>query len=96
MAEYSTDGLWDSEGFPLNFSDIKISEGLLVRLKYWTRWYEYNDDYLDESDRSTPVFDKNSFVAMGYDLAVALKFELHDYTVEYFDELTLETTVIQI
>jgi hypothetical protein len=83
MAEYSSSGLWDSNGTHADEDFVPMSEALKARLKAWCLWYEKNEDYLDTPD---PAFDYVSFSAEGFAIAKAIKAELPDWTVIYFDE----------
>ena len=83
MADYSSTGLWDSQGCSVEETFAPMSAALLERLRAWCRWYESNEDYNPE-----PVeqFDYAAFSAEGLNIARALKAELPDWTVVYFDE----------
>jgi hypothetical protein len=83
MAEYTSTGLWDSRGTNVEESFVPMSPSLQARLNAWCVWYENNDDYLPES---TGEFDYAGFSAEGLAIARAIKAELPDWTVVYFDE----------
>lgn len=86
MADYSSCGLWDSRGVHWDDSDLPVSDELKARLRKWCDWYERNDDYLPEP---TTQFDYKAFSAAGLLIAKAIKAELPDWTVTYFDESKL-------
>jgi hypothetical protein len=83
MADYSSCGLWDSNGVHSDDADLPVSESLKARLRKWCDWYELNDDYLPEP---TTQFDYEAFSAEGLLIAKAIKAQLPDWTVVYFDE----------
>jgi hypothetical protein len=83
MADYSATGLWDSTGVPLEHDEVPISLALRERLSAWCNRYELNEDYLPGAEGS---FDYAGFSADGLAIAKALKTELPDWTVVYFDE----------
>jgi hypothetical protein len=86
MAEYSSCGLWDSNGVHSDEAELPVSEALKARLRKWCDWYERNDDYLPEPRTQ---FDYEAFAAEGLLIAKAIKAELPDWTVTYFDESKL-------
>jgi hypothetical protein len=83
MADYSSTGLWDSNGANAEEDFVPMSAALKARLHAWCLWYEKNEDYLDTPES---IFDYVSFSAEGLAVAKAIKAELPDWTVVYFDE----------
>lgn len=90
MADYSSCGLWDSRGVHSDDSELPVSDELKARLRQWCDWYERNDDYLPEP---TTQFDYTAFAAEGLLIAKAIKAELPDWTVMYFDESKLHNSL---
>lgn len=83
MADYSSTGLWDSTGVPLEHDEVPMSLALRERLIAWCNRYELNKDYLPGFEAS---FDYAGFSADGLAIAKALKTELPAWIVVYFDE----------
>jgi len=83
MCDVCADGVWDIEGASAGADDLPITLDLLSRLWAWQAWYDR--DY-DEEDHS---FDREAFAAEGLATARAVKAELPDWTVIYFDERRL-------
>lgn len=83
MADYSSSGLWNSNGANADVDFVPMSAALRARLDAWCLWYEKNEDYLGTPDSD---FDYVSFCAEGLAVAKAIKAELPDWTVVYFDE----------
>lgn len=86
MADNSSTGLWHRNGANVETSYLPVSAHLLKRLDAWCRWYERNEDYLPEAERKS-AFDYQGFAAEGLLIARAIKTELPDWTVIYFDEM---------
>jgi hypothetical protein len=85
MADYSSDGLWERDGCMMGREDLPISPELAARHEAWCRWYEDSEFFMAESERTRP-FDLAAFSAEGLSIAKAIKAELPDWTVIYFDE----------
>ena len=81
MADYSADPLWDRDGCMAEVDDLPVSAALQERLLGWAEWYESNRAW--EGDHS---FDFEPFARLGLELARAVKRELPDWTVIYWDE----------
>ena len=85
MADYSSSGVWDKDGFNLFLDILPISVALKAAINGWTDWYETNTDY----DRSLPsTFQTKAFSCVGYQLALDIKRELPLWNIVYFDETT--------
>ena len=80
MADYSSDGLWAFDGAMMLREDLPISPLLAARHERWCDRYE-SDDY----ERDDDAFDVAEFAAEGLEIARAIKDELPDWTVVYFD-----------
>ncbi|WP_063812538.1 hypothetical protein [Burkholderia cenocepacia] len=85
MADYSSNGIWAQSGGSAELEYLPVSVALHQRLAAWCVWYEKNDDYLPEEERKAN-FDYAAFSAEGLAIAKAVKAELPDWTVVYFDE----------
>lgn len=83
MAEYASDGVWESDGCPGDTEELPISEALRADILAWVDWYERDcDDGLPDPR----PFPREQFAAHGLTLARRLKAELPDWTVVYHDE----------
>ena len=89
MADYSSTGLWCEYGTNLGPHNLPVSKELHERIRLWCEEYEKNDDWLPIDERSG-VFDLRLFAANGLEIAKAIKEELPDWTVIYFDEYELD------
>ena len=85
MANYESDGLWSRDGVMMSPGDLPVSPGLLQRHAAWCRWYEDSDFFVGPEQR-TAAFDVDAFSAEGLAIARAIKGELPDRTVVYYDE----------
>ena len=81
MADYWADGVWDVDGCACAADELPISAELVARLRAWQAGY-------DASDALEPAheLDAGAFGAEGLAIARAVKAELTDWTVVYFDE----------
>lgn len=66
------------------------SDGLRHRLAAWCLRYEDNTDYLPDDHPDRKPFDYAPFATEGREIALAIKAELPDWTVIYFDEAELD------
>ena len=85
MAEYSSDGLWSRDGLMMSRRDLPVSRALRERHAEWCLWYEQSEFFFGPEQR-TAVFDVEAFAAEGLAIARAVKAELPDWTVVYYDE----------
>jgi hypothetical protein len=86
MCDFSAEGLWRSDGASIDSSEIPISQGLKDRLRAWQDNYEKNCEvYLPPSEQKRHL-DLKAFSDEGREIARAIKAELPDWTVVYFDE----------
>lgn len=85
MADYCADGMWDRDGAGGFAPDVPISTALRARIGEWCATYDKTDLYLPVEMRKVP-FDMEAFCAEGLAIARAVKSELPDWTVVYFDE----------
>lgn len=89
MGEYCCDGLWQQDGSPASADDLPISAGLRQRLLAWAERYNAYD--VPPEPTSLP-FDMEAFAVEGLAIACAIKAELPDWTVMYFDEMQVDDT----
>ncbi len=81
MAEQGTGGVWDREGGGACIEDVPVSGPVAARFERWLAWYERaRDDW-----KRDPDFDYAGFAAEGLAIARAVKVELPDWTIVYFD-----------
>lgn len=80
MADHSSDGFWQRDGVMMSDTDLPISAALLERHRAWCVWFDNQDE----------SFDVAGFSAEGLALAKAIKIELPDWTVLYFDESKID------
>ncbi|BCI65835.1 hypothetical protein [Acetobacter aceti] len=83
MGEYGCDGVWHRDGCPAYADELPVSEGLRERLLAWAQRY---DDCDFPPEENSPPFDMEAFARDGLKIARAIKAELPDWTVIYFDE----------
>ena len=87
MADYDADGIWNIRGAAEPADLLPISGVLRQRLLAWQRRYDKEcEDYLPVAERTTE-FDLADFSQEGLKIAQAIKAELPDWTVLYFDEV---------
>ena len=85
MTDYSSDGLWRRDGLMMSRADLPVSDALRERYVAWCRRYEGSQFYMPVEER-TAEFDVEAFAAEGLEIARAVKAELPDWTVVYYDE----------
>lgn len=83
MADYCSDGVWDSEGCGCTVDDFPLSDGLRAAIRAWAEWYDRD---CDDGMPDPRPFPRAEFSAHGLALAHQVKAELPDWTVIYFDE----------
>jgi hypothetical protein len=77
MADYGSAGLWDHDGAPLNPNRLPLSPKLRERLARWC--VRFQRSFEREIDLDT-------FAAEGRAIARAVKTELPDWSIVYFDD----------
>ena len=87
MADYSSTGLWDQDGINVSLDNYNLSESTRLALDLWVNWYEENDDWKSESERKG--FGLIKFSELGLRVAQAIKKDLPDFEIVYFDEFVL-------
>jgi hypothetical protein len=77
MADYGSAGVWDHDGAPLDPSSLPLSAKLRTRLARWCDRFEKSFE---------TEIDLEAFAAEGRAIARAVKAELPDWSIVYFDE----------
>jgi len=77
MADYGAAGVWDHDGEPLNPDRLPLSPKLRDRLARWRARFQTSFDR---------EIDLDAFAAEGRAIARAVKAELPDWSIVYFDE----------
>jgi len=85
MADYCSSGVWESNGIMMSIDDLPVSDTLKMTISDWVRYYETNDSYLGE-DGYGDLFDVQQFSEQGLNIAKAIKQELPEWRVMYYDE----------
>lgn len=86
MCEYFCDGVWAKDNSPCHASDLPVSVELVDRIRAWQRLYDSK-----HSSLSVKVWLRwRRSMDEGLAIAVAVKAELPDWTVVYFDESAME------
>lgn len=86
MCDFSAEGLWARDGASIGTDTLPISRKIKQRLLEWQEWFERDYEvYLPPSQRTT-TFDVIAFSKEGLEIAKAIKAELPDWAVVYFDE----------
>jgi hypothetical protein len=77
MADYGSAGVWDHDGAPLDPANLPLSPKLRARLARWCDRFEKSFE---------TEIDLEAFAAEGRAIARAVKAELPDWSIVYFDE----------
>jgi hypothetical protein len=77
MADYGAAGVWDHDGNPLDPARLPLSDKLRTRLARWCARFEKSFE---------AEIDLEAFAAEGRAIARAVKAELPDWSIVYFDE----------
>lgn len=80
MADYASDGVWNSHGAMIDRNTLPISKDLDGAIGSWCRDFEASELYLPAEDRTVP-FDIEAFNERGARLAVWLSRELPNWTI---------------
>jgi hypothetical protein len=80
MSDFCAEGVWSEDGAAMSPFDLPINIDLQEKLQAWNWWYDIG------YEGRCPDFDIDEFSAVGLELAVELKRQLPDWTIEYFDE----------
>jgi hypothetical protein len=87
MAEWCSDSVWTREGVMMDINDLPVSNKVIYHLGQWAYWHDAR-----RYDDPIPAIDR--FVAYGRRVAAAVKHDLPDWTVEYYDEQKQEIVEI--
>lgn len=85
MCDYSAEGVWNHRGAATSLAAYPISDALAARILAWQNWYECMLGDLTGAARWNDFFGMD-FSEAGRMLAQAVKQELPDWTVVYFDD----------
>ena len=77
MADYGSAGVWDHDGAPLAVGRLPISPKLRARLARWCDRFQKSFE---------GEIDLEAFAAEGRAIARAIKAELPEWSIVYFDE----------
>src|SRR3954469_19940564 len=77
MADYGSAGVWDHDGAPLDPARLPLSPRLRARVTRWCARFQASFE---------TEIDLEAFAAEGRAIAQAVKKELPDWSVVYFDE----------
>jgi len=77
MADYGGPGVWDHDGAPLNPDRLPLSPKLRERLARWCARFQHSFER---------EIDLEAFATEGRAIARAVKAELPDWSIVYFDE----------
>ena len=77
MADYGAAGVWDHDGAPLDPAKLPLTPKLRARLARWCERFQKSFE---------TEIDLDAFAAEGRAIARAVKAELPDWSVVYFDE----------
>lgn len=88
MPDYASNGIWHRQGIHAEPDELPISKSLHEWLAAWANRYDINDDFLPESERKNRL-DWSEFTSEGLAIARAIKAELPDWTVVWWDEQKL-------
>ncbi len=85
MCDYSAEGVWNHRGAATSLARYPISDALAARILAWQNWYECMLGDETGAARWSDFFGTD-FSEAGRTLAQAVKQELPDWTVVYFDD----------
>jgi hypothetical protein len=77
MAGYGSAGVWDHDGAPLDPHRLPLSPKLRARLARWSARFQQSFE---------TEIDLDAFATEGRAIACAVKAELPDWSIVYFDE----------
>lgn len=85
MPDFCSDALWTKDGCGISDEELPISDALRRRLRNWQKLY---DSKADSEGMKEPEFSNE-----GRRIARAIKAELPDWTVIYFDNYRCNITL---
>ena len=83
MCDFAADGVWNIAGESICADSLPVDDALLDRIGRWQLNY---DERADEADSPTPSFDLQAHDAEGLAIAHAVKAQLPEWTVIFFEE----------
>lgn len=81
MCDWCAEGIWSRGGGSMCLEYFPIRQSLKDRIMAWQDWWQVQPT--DESE--DPAVDVEAFTIEGGHLALAVKAELPDWTVEFYD-----------
>lgn len=81
MCDYSAEGLWAKDGCAMDIESLPVSRSVCFDLGAWQAFYEHQP-----TQEPMPEKELKWFSVRGLVIAKAIKTELPDWTVIYFDE----------
>jgi len=83
----SSEGIWDKDGCEVGVEDLPVTKELQQQILDWQLEYERLWDLYQEVEiKDWPATNWHAFSFQGLELAKAVKAQLPDWTVMYFDE----------
>jgi hypothetical protein len=82
MCDYSAEGVWQVDGGACSVADLPVTAVLQQRILNWQAWFETCNACEDVD----PNFDHEGFTIEGLSIATAVKAQLPDWKVLYYDE----------
>ncbi len=94
-ADYMSTGLWTYTGTMMDSSRVPISDDLFKEILDWTEYYDNYANQYDIGDKTIyNAFNVEHFSHWGRQISRRLQAELPDWSVAYFDEMTLTTEFV--
>ena len=93
MADYSSTGVWNEYGASMSLGRLPISDELTTDISNWADFYDRfstDESYPNSSSPMFGNFDGERHAKSGRLLAKRLQAELPDWSVVYFDDMTME------
>lgn len=84
MCDYCADAVWNVHGQSCELIDLPVSDSLRSHLRAWQEFYDRHCPV--PGSKSSGLWDVERFSLEGLKFARAVKSELPDWTVIYFDE----------
>ena len=86
MCDFAAEGLWAKDGAGISMDELPLSREIKQRLLEWQDWFERDCEAYLPPEKRESNFDTAAFSKEGLEIARAIKSELPDWTVIYFDE----------
>lgn len=84
MCDCGAEGVWNRAGTCVDLEELPVDDALRRRIRDWQEVYDAHDDV------DGPPLDVGPFAAEGLAIARAVKAQLPDWTVVYYDEAKIE------